>query len=180
MGMGKIVGFDQADIAAHRAVGVRPLTKARMFDLINDQFIWLVREIDDIQQGSFKLTLACSEEEFKDNRRYFQLSNTDQDFFGVVPVDEQNPTDPTRYCLVFRQRSISLLSVASRLETKLVQQTSFREEDCMSRGYCTGKIPNVKIHYIETKTKLDKNTNMPEYRSYCVFFLREDFWDAMD
>lgn len=77
-----------------------------------------------------------------------------------------------------RQRSISILSVQSRFETKLVTQTSFREKDCIRNGFCTGTIPEVKIHYIETKTKLQDESN--EYISYCVFLLRADFWRIMD
>lgn len=55
---------------------------------------------------------------------------------------------------------------------------SFRQNDYFGDGKVTGRVPDVKIHYIESKTNL--NEKRTEFRSYCVFHLREDFWIAME
>lgn len=48
----------------------------------------------------------------------------------------------------------------------------------MTNGNVTGRIPEVKIHYIEQKTNI--NDESIEFRSYSVFFMRPDFWKVME
>lgn len=61
-----------------------------MFDVIGHNKLWLVKEINNMTQCSFKFDLHSSESKFRNAREYFQFSHQDFDEFAVVPIPQRN------------------------------------------------------------------------------------------
>lgn len=161
------------------AIGIKMgLLKVKKMDFFGNHKLWALRQLEladgeHVATCSFKLDLRMTTE-LNNVKLYFQFDDDDRDYLRVIPIPS---ADASEYCLIFRQRTVNLLSLATAIEIPLIYQTSAGSRDLITNGFCTGQIPNVKVHFIETKTNIIDSS--VEFRSYTIFCLKEDFWECL-
>ena len=168
-----MVGYGSEALAAKKAVGIRQFNKVSRFGVIGSK-LWVIKAFEDRKGISFKFDLNTSAIDEKTD--YKEIITSDAKDFNVWPVaDAENAI---RYAFVFRKRSVNLLHVETGYEIKLVLLLSNGDEDCISGGFIKGTIPNVELHYFESK--MDFRGEKINQRFYNIFKMHPDFWTALD
>lgn len=151
MSAGHIKGSNHEDVESGLAVGIRSLENVIKFGLMGDQKMWILRKQEEVVQQSLFMTVSDDVETLNEPSKYKQINPVFRNPMVIVPIEGMDDDDSLemQYCLVFRDRSISVADLKYCHENRLITIVSDCERDHIASGFVTGEWPDVQIHYIE-------------------------------
>ena len=145
------------------------------FDII-DQKLLLIRDINQTRRFAIKQDDYPFPKNLEDYKQYKTIMNSDINFLRVIPVPKDRDSLILKLYLILNSSKFKFSRWKDQ-EFPLIAYGYDNSSDNFTRGFVTGRIPHVKLHYFEHANNFEGTAS--EYGTYNIFTMDQDFWSII-